>query len=202
MAALESEVPVCRRWILRGLREGSERQWGREGLTRIGARLPDDVRKRTIDSLVLTEPWFPETDVLAWYAAILDGPAEGDEKQLLAVVRYMIDTGFGVIQRFLLGMIVSPKETRFVGRIPATWHQDHSTGRIEIARVGDDFFEFVLHDHIYAESGVAVRCITECFRHGTSLTKIPHRRAVTATHERIGPRSLRMTVRWGPGAAR
>lgn len=163
--------------------------WGEPRLGEIGAHLPQEVRIATVDNPLIVGDWLPERYVMAWYEAVMAGPAKGDRSVFCTFIDRMMDIGFGTVRKFLLQM-ASPHHV--AAQAASLWRHDHTHGTLTASRLGDLGFLFVLENHPYTTTPLSRLAISEIYRYATELTRT---RNVTAWHVLKGD-DLHVTVKF------
>ncbi len=182
--------PCTRKTLFIAHREAAEKLWGREGLADIGSRLPEDVRRATIDPLVITEPWLPERYVVAWHEVAWEGPCRRDTAEMYRFLHTVLDCGFGRIQRFMLTLITPA--TLFT-RGEALWKHDHTHGDFRSHLTSDRSGVITLRNHPYVDSPFLRRSTAETYRYIGSLTRC---KSIRESHSVDPDRTLIVKVDW------
>jgi hypothetical protein len=185
------DEPRTRGTILIGWHAAAVDRWGEEGLAALVARLPSDTRARTIDAVVGAQEWFLTSDLMAWHAAVYEGPARSNETEYRAFIDDSVDRGFWRVQRLLL-KIATPM--MMIERSAKLWRHYHTHGTLEIARSGEREVMGTLRDHPFATSALSQLSITEAFRHMMSMARAKN---VRETHTQgTDPRSMKVKIVW------
>jgi hypothetical protein len=192
-ALLAPGEPAARWVIFAGFRTAASDIWGPSGLKAIGAGMPDEVRKETVDAAILSAEMLPERYVMAWYEAVWAGPANGDRAAFCTFLYRMMDHGFGRVRKALLGL-VSPSQ--LAEKAPDLWRHDHDTGTLTVSTVNGGGI-FVLRDHVYLQTPLSRLALAEIYRYALSLARGVH--TPTQSHGLDRDGSLRVRVTWALG---
>jgi hypothetical protein len=160
--------PCARKTLFIAHREAAEVRWGKEGLVALARALPEEMRKATIDPVVITEPWLPERYIVAWHEAAWEGPCKRDTAEMYRYIHAVLDCGFGRIRRFMLNLITPA--TLFV-RGESLWRHDHTHGDFSCELTGPRAGVIRLRDHPYVESPFTRRSTAETYRYAGQLTR-------------------------------
>lgn len=163
--------------------------FGEAGLEVAGRHLPEDVRQDTLEVLSITSSWFPERYAVAWFDALLKGPAAGDHALYFRAVDRMLDHGFGVVRRALLNLV---SIEGLLQRVSGVWRSDHTTGELSLVSLEPASALLALRDHPYLESPHAQATVAETVRYCASLVRV---REVEMRHE-MKDGALEMRLRW------
>lgn len=180
---------LARGTIFVGFREAAQHVYGPDGLASLAALLPEDVRRQTIENLVLSVGWYPERFVLAWYEALWMGPCRERRERFFAVLDRMMDFGFGRVRRSLLALA---NPSTIVVKAPALWRYDHTHGDLTV-EAGEGAARVCLRNHPYTDNPLACLAIAEIYRYCVALCRA---RDVTETHYRDNQGALVVRVRW------
>jgi hypothetical protein len=181
--------PCARGVIFVAARSAALELWGKDGLDAIAARLSDEARRATLDSVVVASDWLPEHYMLEWYEAAWDGPAQRSPAELRYWVDKRIDRGFGRVRKLLL-TAVTP--ARFLTRGPELWRHDHSTGSWR-GSLSEGRGVVTLWDHPYATTEVARLGIAEVFRYILGLARGSRHVAEEHSVDSAGVLTVRLT---------
>ena len=129
--------------------------------------LPPEVRDRTAGLRPLPD-WMPLGDLIAWHVAAWNGPAQQDDKIMLAHARLTVDQGFGRVKRALISMATAHT---LAPRVAALWNDEYSTGSLMATAVQPKSVTLVLHDHPYVDHPLMRTIISEAFRYVLSLSR-------------------------------
>jgi hypothetical protein len=186
-----SDPPSTRGTILIGWRAAALDRWGDDGLATLAAHLPADTRARTIDAVVGAQEWFLTSDLMAWHAAVFDGPARKNETEYRAFIGDSVDRGFWRVQRLLL-KIATPSV--LIERSAKLWRHYHTHGTLEITKSGEREVTGTLHDHPFATSALSRLTLTEALRHMMSMARAKN---VRETHAQgPDPRTMKVRITW------
>ncbi len=185
--------PFSRGIGLHGFRAAVVELWGADGLRAVAARLPDDARTETLDSIVLPVSWYPVRHTLAWDEAVWEGPAARDDATFHAFLDKAIELGFGRMRRFFI-RLQSPAQV--ISRAPEMWRYQHTHGTLT-AVAKDNGATIVLRDHPFTRHALARRATAEVYRFIASLTQARGKGEVRQTHGSEGPDSLVVRLTWG-----
>ncbi|HKU41937.1 MAG TPA: hypothetical protein VJR89_27455 [Polyangiales bacterium] len=186
--AATPDAPLVHKKSLIGVRAACEHMWGASGVQAIAESLPADVRERTAGLRPLPE-WIPLGDLIAWHAAIWNGPANQDEKLMLDHARRTIDQGFGRVKRALISIATAHT---LAPRVAALWNDEYTTGSLTVASLQPKSVTLVLRDHPYVEDPLMRMVIAEAFRHVLSLTRTKN---VSSIHL-VTQGSLKVVLSW------
>lgn len=175
--------------MLAGFREATLKLWGRGGLESVALLLPADVRKQTLESVVLDGAWFPETFVLAWYEALWSGPCLHRRDAFVAVLNRMMDVGFGRVRKSLLARA---RPSAIAIEAGALWRHDHTHGDLTI-EAGEGAARVRLERHPYTDNPLSRLAIAEIYRYCVALCRV---REVSEMHYREPSGALVVRVRW------
>jgi hypothetical protein len=168
--ALEACTEPCARMtIFVAFKDATLALWGPAGLRELASKLPEEVRRDTIETTVLPT-WLPERHVMAWWSAAWSGPARQERGPYITLLGRMMDAGFGRVRRLLLGTVVSPRLV--CEKAVALWRYDHTSGEFTSSFEGERSFRFVLRDHAYTTTELGRDTIAEIYRYAVSLTRI------------------------------
>jgi hypothetical protein len=162
--------------------------WGQAGYASIRDALPDDVRDRTASMRPLPD-WLPLDDLIAWHAAVYNGPARRSEAIFTEHIHRTVDQGFGKVKRLLLGMATP---ATLAPRVVQLWGDEYSTGYLEASALETRTVTLTLHEHPYVQHALMRTVIAEVYRYVLSLTKA---RDVTAVHA-MRNATLVVVLRW------
>ena len=162
--------------------------WGDAGLREIGRILPEDVRAATVDNILVVGDWQPERYIMAWYEAVMSGPAKGDRAVFCAWIDHMMDFGFGTVRKLLL-QLASPEQV--ASKAGELWRHDHTHGVLTTSGESSTYV-FTLRDHPYTTTLLGRLAVTEVYRYATSLTRV---KSAVARHALVGD-ELRVTVKF------
>lgn len=163
--------------------------WGEDGLNAVGRNLPEDARQATVDSVVVLEDWLPERFVMAWYDAVMLGPAKDDRNLFRTFIDRMMDFGFGAVRKLLL-QLASPEQ--MASRCADLWRHDHSHGTLSSKRIAQNVYLFVLEEHVYTTTALSRLAVVEIYRYALQLTGP---KDATAQHTVVGD-ALHVTLRF------
>jgi hypothetical protein len=163
----KSDEPLVQKKSLIGFRTASDQLWGEKGMQAITENLPPDVRERTAGLRPLPD-WIPLGDLIAWHVAAWNGPAQQDEKLMLAHARLTVDQGFGRVKRALISMATAHT---LAPRVAALWGDEYSTGSLTTTALQPKSVTLVLHDHPYVDHPLMRTIIAEVFRYVLSLSR-------------------------------
>ncbi|AKU96404.1 hypothetical protein AKJ09_03068 [Labilithrix luteola] len=186
---LRAAEPRARRTIFVGFRKAAIQLWGEPGLAEIGQIMPEEVRAATVDNVVVVGEWQPERYVMAWYDAVMTGPAKGDRAVFTKFIDRMMDAGFGTVRKLLL-QLASPDQV--AAQAADLWRHDHTHGVLTPKKLDDQTQLFVLKDHPYTTTVLGRFAVTEICRYATELTRVKN---VTAWHAIHGD-ELHVTVKY------
>jgi hypothetical protein len=187
---LVPDEPCARKTLFIAHREAAEQLWGTKGLIALGEILPAEVRRATIEPLLLTESWIPERYLVAWHEAVWEGPCRRDSADFYRYLHAMLDCGFGRIQRLLL-TVITPASLFTRGE--ALWRRDHSHGTLTCSLTGERSGLIHLRDHPYVTSAFSRRSVAETFRYVGSLSRC---KAIRESHNLEPDGSLRVKIDW------
>jgi hypothetical protein len=160
--------PCARKTIFAAFKEAAEELWGPSGLQELAAKLPEEVRRDTVESTVLPV-WLPERYVMAWYEAAWAGPAKQRREPYLALMDRMMDAGFGRVRKLLLSTVASPRQV--YEKSAELWRYDHTTGDLTTVFESERSCRFVLRNHVYATTELSRDAIAEIYRYAVALTR-------------------------------
>jgi hypothetical protein len=163
--------------------------WGQAGLDAIGALLPDDARRDTVESALVAVEWLPERYVLAWHEAVWRGPARTNEAELHRFLHRAIDSQFGRVRRVLLRLI---KPTMVAERAAEFWRYEHTHGTMT-ATQEESGVRVTLRDHPFVGAPLSRMVLAESLRYAMTLTRV---REVTGTHHVDRDGALQVRLRW------
>jgi hypothetical protein len=175
--------------ILMAFRDAANTLWGDAGVRAIGAALPEDVRRETVDVGVVNLAWVPETYVLAWYEAVWHGPCGGDRDAFVGFLQRMMDRGFGRVRKAFLSLA---KPAVILNKAPSLWRHDHTHGELTLDTVGRDSARVKLVDHAYTTTSLACMATAEIYRYCVELCQAKN---VTEIHYREA-NALIVRLRW------
>jgi hypothetical protein len=135
--------------------------FGEDGLRRIASHLPSEVRAAIVDVPPLALAWYPTTHIMAWWEAVLAGPAGGDDRLFDAVIARASDLGFGRVRKTLLSF-VGPDG--LVSRAAELWRHDHTHGVLEIVERWPTGVRAVLRNHPFTTTPIGRRGVAEVSR--------------------------------------
>jgi hypothetical protein len=177
--------------IIRSLAAAVQDLWGEEGLRRVVERLPADTRASTAGPEFIAIEWYPTRHIMKWGAAILDGPAFGDEVAFTRCVSRSVELGFGVVQRVFLAFATP---TRLAAKAADLWRHEHTHGTLAIessdAARGDA--RLSLRGHPFVDEPLARIAISEGIRTVLSLSRASN---VRERHVVLGD-ALFITLHW------
>lgn len=176
----DTREPRARRTIFVGFRKAAIQLWGDAGLAEIGRLMPDEVRETTVDNVVVVGEWQPERYVMAWYDAVMSGPAKGDRAAFAKFIDRMMDAGFGSVRKLLL-QLATPEQV--ASQSTELWRHDHTHGILTWKQIDENNSLFVLKDHPYTTTLLGRLAVTEIYRYATELTRVKN---VTAWHSNQG----------------
>ena len=188
-----SDDPLCRGTFVHTCRDAAVKLWGPSSLESIARHLPDDVRRKTLDSIPISLEWHPESHVVAWNEAAWRGPCAEDEARFRAFIDCWTDLCFGRMRRALIAFLTP---AGLFKRAPDLWRHDHTHGLLA-ATTRDGAaraMTITLTDHPYLATPVSRRAIAETFRHIVSRTRV---RDVRETHTLQSTRALVVKISWG-----
>jgi hypothetical protein len=190
--------PLSRGIGLHGFRMALLAMWGEGGLRSVSARLPDDVRAATLESIVLPVSWYPVKYTIAWDEAVWDGPVGRDDAAFCAFLDKAIELGFGRMRRFFI-RLQSP--VRIIERSPEMWRYQHTHGTLAVV-ARDVGATITLRDHPFTRHPLARRATAEVYRHIASMTRLGRAAdveipGVHETHGAEGPDALVVRLSWG-----
>ncbi len=184
--------PLSRGIGLHGFRAAALALWGEEGLRTVAARLPDDARAATVDSIVLPVSWYAVRHTIAWEEAVWEGPAARDDATFHSFLDKGIELGFGRMRRFFI-RLQSPEQ--IIHRAPEMWRYQHTHGTLTAVAKGNGA-TILLRDHPFTRHPLARRATAEVYRFIASLTQARGKGEVRQTHGSEGPDSLVVRLTW------
>ncbi len=184
-------VPCARGTIFVGFRHAVDSIWGARGLAQVSEHLPEEVRRATLENVVVNTEWIPETHVVAWYEALWAGPCESRRDKFTLALDRMLDFGFGRVRKVFLSMA---RPATILERAPTFWRYDHTHGYLRIA-AGDTMARVALSEHPYTANSLSCMAIAEVYRYCATLTRA---RNVTSSHYRESTGTLVVRLRWEP----
>jgi hypothetical protein len=156
--------------IIRSLAAAVQDLWGDDALRGVVERLPPETRARTAGADFIAIEWYPTRYIMQWGAAILDGPAFGDEVAFTRCVSRSVELGFGIVQRVFIAFATP---TRLAARAADLWRHEHTHGTLTIessdAARGDA--RLSLRDHPFVGEPLARIAISEGIRTVLSLSR-------------------------------
>jgi hypothetical protein len=183
--------PLLRRMYVLAMPEAAAIVWGKEALPDLAVRLPDDVRRDTLEQ-TNAETWMPERYVIAWSFAVWEGPAARDREAFKRFLRAQVDLTFGRVRRALLSL-ASPE--MLLARAGAIWKEDHTHGTLEVEmHEAKNGATLRLHDHPYTTLPQARAAIAEVLRYDVSLTRAKN---VIESHRLERDGVLLIRLQWG-----
>jgi hypothetical protein len=188
--AVTPPEPMTKGTILHALVGAVRETWGEPGIRAIVDRLPPATAEATPGLVPIV--WYPTRYLLEWNAALMDGPAQGDENAFRRCVARSIDLGFGRVRRAFL-VFATPK--LLAKRAADLWRHDHTHGTLTRSErdLPPRTARFLLEDHLFVKAPVDRLAIAEVLRHVLSLS---HANDVRETHAMQG-NALAITLRWG-----
>lgn len=171
--------PCAKGTIFSAFKKAALDLYGEEGLADIARRMTEEVRRNTVENVIVATDFLPERYVMEWYDAVYEGPAGEDLERFLAFIRRMMDHGFGRVQRFVL-QVVPPE--KLADRAAHFWRTDHTHGELLVEK-REQALVLTLKDHPYLDRSLSRSAIAEIYRYALSLSRA---RGVLARHER-GP---------------
>jgi hypothetical protein len=177
--------------IIRSLAAAVRDLWGEEALRTVVDRLPAETRAATSGVGFIPIDWYPTRHIMKWGAAILDGPAFGDEIAFTQCVSRSVELGFGLVQRAFL-VIATP--TRLAARAADLWRHEHTHGTltIETSDAAGGHARLALREHPFVGEPLARIAISEGIRTVLSLSRA---RNVRESHAVLGD-ALFITLHW------
>lgn len=172
-----------------GFRQAVLDLWGEPGLRAVSARLPQDVRFDTVDTMLMSMEWLPEAHVLAWYEALWSGPCQEKRAFFLQAIDRMMDFGFGKIRKAFL-VLASP--SIIFAKAPGLWRYDHSHG-VLTADVEASSGRLRLEGHPYTSNPLSCLATAEIYRYCVTLCRANN---VTESHYRDATGALIVRLRW------
>ena len=160
--------PHARASVLHGSRAALEDMRGTGALEEFADRLPVRTRVATLEKLVLPFEWVAIEHVIAWHAALWEGPAAGDESVLAELVGRSFDLG---VARFKSAFFAGVTADRLAERGPELWRWQHTHGEVAVTIEGATAV-VVLRDHPYTQNAVSRRITAESYRHIVTLTGV------------------------------
>jgi hypothetical protein len=189
MASRPAE-PCARRTLIVAHREAARKLWGPSGLDLLARGLPDDVRRATIDAVVITEEWLPERYVTSWHEAAWEGPCGRETQALFRFLHAVMDEGFGRVQRFMLSLITP---AILFSRGEALWRHDHTHGELHCELNSERSGTIRLRNHPYTTSPFFRRSLAEIYRYAGSLARC---RSIRASHTLDPDGTLVVKIDW------
>jgi hypothetical protein len=183
------DEPAARRTLFAASRAAATELWGDDGIAQIAERLPEDARRDTIESVVVTTEWLPERYMMAWYEAVWAAPARSLVQQFRRFIDKRMSHGFDRVRKSMLSQ-VTPEQ--LVTRAPDLWRHDHTTGTLTV-EMGANAASVTLLDHPYATTRVARMATAEVYRHALSMLSASRNVVETHTHEKNGSLVVRLT---------
>jgi hypothetical protein len=192
-AASPTTESLSKGTIIRSLAAAVSDLWGEEALRAVVDRLPPETRAATTGVGFIPIDWYPTRHILKWGAAILDGPAFGDEVAFTRCVSRSVELGFGIVQRAFLA-IATP--TRLAARAADLWRHEHTHGTlsIETSDAARGQARLSLRDHPFVAEPLSRIAISEGIRTVLSLSRA---RNVRESHAVLGE-NLFITLHWDP----
>jgi hypothetical protein len=170
VASSEPE-PQARRTLFAVSRRALVDLWGDDGLAQVAALLPEDVRRDTIDSIVVASEWLPESYMIAWYQAIWQGPGQRRTEGLRRFIDRRMDLGFGRVRKLMLN-VISPEQ--LLAKAPELWRHDHTTGTLAGTFGAPNDVSLTLREHPYTVAPLARLATAEVYRYALSLVRGTH----------------------------
>jgi hypothetical protein len=181
-------VHLVHRTSLVGFRTACEEMFELAANEAIRDALPPEVRERTSGMRPLPD-WLPLDDLIAWHAALWNGPAKRDEKIMTEHIHRTVDKGFGRVKRALI--TIATAQT-LAPRVAALWNDEYSTGTLEVVALEPNSVQLMLRDHPYVTNQLMRYVISEVFRYVLGMTRTKNISAVHAVRER----GLLVVLRW------
>ncbi len=167
MDALAHTEPSARGRILIACRAAALEIWREKGVLDIAARLPADIRRRVLEQKLEPLSWIPEEDLVRWYEAVWNGPAEGRQDVFVDYAFRVSEHGIGRTRRLLL-RVISPDV--LVKRASALWRQEHTHGELSVEVKGTGA-TLTLRDSIYATDPLLRLVLVEVYRYALSRSR-------------------------------
>jgi hypothetical protein len=187
-ATVNATEPCARKTLFVAFREAAQQLWGDAGLRDIARRLPDDVRRDTIESPVIAQKWLPERYVMAWYESAWSGPAEQQAARFRLFIDRMMDSGFGRVRKVLLARATPPQ---LLEQAPELWRHDHTHGEL-ICDIKPKMATLTLRDHQYTTTSLSRLAVAEIYRYAVSLS----RTARTEERHKLVDGDLQVVLEW------
>jgi len=171
------------------LREAAIEVWGEHGAEVLANALPEDVRRATVENLVVSVGLYPERYVVAWFNAAYETMARRSDRDFFRFLDNMMDHGFGRVRRALL-RLATP--AFLLDQAESLWRHDHSHGTLK-SEVSRGMAKLKLTDHDYVRDPISRSAVSEIYRYGVQLTGAQQ---VTATHVLTSADTLTVILKW------